>query len=253
MAMVSSLNSRLEKIIGGENLALLLSLLQLPTLFYLFSMRTFGLLLVILGLYAAKATAKTRTFGKRADTIFLPGGNFPSGTKRTETQWTSTSPDTDVITSVISVLIPLPSDFPSHSVECDYLSYLRYRHVQGPSNSAQADRILSVMPGTLAGASSFDQLARNIVLDAKTRYQLNVEVWALDRRSNCLDDQTGVLAALQSKNVTQAIGYYYNGSTINGRTFKGYLNNSDIAFVGKMGMEQTVKGSPLLCSSGITI
>jgi hypothetical protein len=109
------------------------------------------------------------------------------------------------------------------------------------------------MPGTLAGASSFDQLARNIVLDAKTRYQLNVEVWALDRRSNCLDDQTGVLAALQSKNVTQAIGYYYNGSTINGRTFKGYLNNSDIAFVGKMGMEQTVKGSPLLCSSGITI
>ena len=99
------------------------------------------------------------------------------------------------------------------------------------------------MPGTMAGASSFDQLARNIVLDAKKRYSLNVEVWALDRRSNCLDDQTGVLAALKSKDLTQAIGYYYNGTTINGRTFKGYLSNPDIAFVGKMGMEQTVKGS----------
>jgi hypothetical protein len=93
----------------------------------------------------------------------------------------------------------------------------------------------------MASISSFDQLARNIVLDAKKRYNLNVEMWVLDRRSNCLDDQTCVLAALKNRDLTQAIGYCYNGTTINGRTFKGYLSNPDVAFVGKMGMEQWSK------------
>lgn len=93
-------------------------------------------------------------------TVRLPGGTVPYGTPRTEASWMSLSPDTFVSTGVVSLLVLFSgkmnnTKFGAHPKECDYISYLRYRHSAGPSNHTDPDRILSLMPGTLARRLEF--------------------------------------------------------------------------------------------------
>ncbi|MBZ9714311.1 alpha/beta fold hydrolase [Deinococcus multiflagellatus] len=56
--------------------------------------------------------------------------------------------------------------------------------------SAKPRAVLLLMPGFLGGAGSFDRLARQIVALNPT-----VAVWAVDRRSNLLEDHTSILKA----------------------------------------------------------
>ncbi|KAK0556579.1 hypothetical protein OC846_001023 [Tilletia horrida] len=180
---------------------------------------------------------------KRAARVTLPGGTVAAGTKRKETSFTTSSKDTFVKTSVVSVLQPLPERANlTVPPECQYLSYLRYRHVDGPSKSLEADRVLSFIPGTLAGAASFDQMARNIIYESKQLGQ-NIEVWSLARRASCLTDVTGNLAGIAQKDAQVTIDYYFNNKTVNGRQFAGFLANNDprLDFLAYQGVDQTTK------------
>ncbi|MFI0352318.1 hypothetical protein [Actinomadura sp. 9N407] len=155
-----------------------------------------------------------------------------------ETPVGSGSPIRDVAESVVRLKLPLPGS--GHPPECDWVSYLRFRHRNGPVEAARADRILVAQPGVLEGAGAFDGVARNTIVEAakKGRY---VEMWALDRRSNCLEDNTGVRAGLATGDVHLAVDYYYRRKPVGGRTFGGYLNNEQVRFLQDVGLERTIR------------
>ncbi|MGR6968052.1 hypothetical protein ACU639_00170 [Streptomyces cynarae] len=155
---------------------------------------------------------------------------------RTETPVTSRSPVADVSESEVRVKVPLPATFGAHPEACDWLSYLRYRAADGPEASADADRILIAQPGILEGAGAFDSVARNTVARAAEQGQ-HIEFWALDRRSNCLEDRTGIASGDQHT----AVDYYYRGKEVGGRTFGGYVGNDGLGWLAKLGIEQTVR------------
>jgi hypothetical protein len=155
---------------------------------------------------------------------------------RTETPVASTSPVTGVTESVVRVKVPLPEPAGPRPAACDWLSYLRYRSADGPSASADADRILIAQPGILEGAGAFDSVARNTVTKAAEQ-GVHIEFWALDRRSNCLEDRTGIASGDQHS----AVDYYYRGKQVDGRTFDGYAGNAQLGWMAKLGIEQTVR------------
>jgi hypothetical protein len=138
--------------------------------------------------------------------------------------------------SVVRVKVPLPASFGARPAACDWLSYLRYRSSDGPAASADADRILVAQPGILEGAGAFDSVARNTVARAAEQGR-HIEFWALDRRSNCLEDHTGIASGDQHT----AVDYYYRGREVDGRTFAGFVGNDRLGWMAKLGIEQTVR------------
>ena len=138
--------------------------------------------------------------------------------------------------SVVSLRIPLPASVGSHPERCDRLSYLRYRSASGPASAADADRVLVAQPGILEGAGAFDSVARNTVRSAAEQGR-HIEFWALDRRSNCLEDNTGIA----SGDTAKAVGYYYRGEQVAGRTFGGFLTSGETGWLAHIGLEQTVR------------
>lgn len=159
---------------------------------------------------------------------------------RVETPVASGSPVTGVTESVVKVKVPLPASVGSRPAACDWLSYLRYRAGDGPVLSSDADRILVAQPGILEGAGAFDSVARNTVAQA-AKLGEHIEFWALDRRSNCLEDRSGIQAGLDSGDPHRAVDYYYNGASVGGRKFAGFLDNSQYGWLSKLGLEQTVR------------
>ncbi|MER6082507.1 hypothetical protein [Streptomyces sp. NPDC001833] len=155
---------------------------------------------------------------------------------RTETPVASTHPADGVAESVVRVKVPLPQSFGARPEACDWLSYLRYRAADGPSRSVDADRILVAQPGILEGAGAFDSVARNTVARAAAQGQ-HIEFWALDRRSNCLEDHTGI----ESGDEHTAVDYYYRGREVDGRGFAGFVGNDRLGWLAKLGVEQTVR------------
>ncbi|EMF58405.1 MULTISPECIES: hypothetical protein [Streptomyces] len=155
---------------------------------------------------------------------------------RTETAVASTSPVTGVSETMVRVRAPLPASFGARPAACDWLSYLRYRSADGPAASADADRILLAQPGILEGAGAFDSVARNTVARAAAQGR-HIEFWALDRRSNCLEDRTGIASGDQHT----AVDYYYRDKRVAGRTFDGYVGNADLGWMAKLGIERTVR------------
>ncbi|MFF8974227.1 hypothetical protein [Streptomyces sp. NPDC014995] len=167
-------------------------------------------------------------------TAAAPNARAESG--RTETAVVSTSPVTGVTETVVRVRAPLPASFGARPAACDWLSYLRYRASDGPRASADADRILVAQPGILEGAGAFDSVARNTVARAADQGR-HIEFWALDRRSNCLEDRTGIASGDQHT----AVDYYYRGKQVDGRAFAGFLGNDRLGWMAKLGIEQTVR------------
>ncbi|MFD6860640.1 hypothetical protein ACFWCF_25295 [Rhodococcus sp. NPDC060090] len=160
---------------------------------------------------------------------------------RTEAPYTSTAPLADeVIGSVVSIAVPLPENVGPRPEQCDRLSYLRWRSAEGPAESAAADRIFVAQPGIFEGAGAFESVARNTVVAADKR-GAHVEFWALDRRSNCLEDHTGVQAALATGDFDTATDYYFHDAEIDGSRFAGYAAGDDVAWLAHVGLEQTLR------------
>ncbi|GLE59322.1 hypothetical protein NJBCHELONAE_46350 [Mycobacteroides chelonae] len=122
----------------------------------------------------------------------------------------------------------------------DYLSFLRYRLVDGPAEAHDADAILILQPGNYGGPSSLDCLA-NTVLRRGVEEGLAVEVWALARRSAGLEDPAGVRAAFAAGAPDIAFDYYFSGAVVDGSVFEGIKANRDVPFLAEFGFVRVIR------------
>src|SRR4051812_28397293 len=173
--------------------------------------------------------------------VAAPSSAAPKPGKKVERAVHSLAPDRKLVKeSYVRVYSPLPASSGAHPKACDWITYLRFRSAKGPRKPSKADAVFAIIPGFLGGAGSFDQVARNTVRDAAARHR-HVEFWALDRRSNCLEDDTGVNAAAKAHDPSLAYGYYWGGQAVNGKTFPGWVSHDDAAWLGNVGLKQTME------------
>ena len=106
-------------------------------------------------------------------------------------------------TSITTEYIHLPGFAePNTPNEFNQTMYLRYYL---PADKAQT--ILVLVPGLYGGAMSFDILARQLVAAIP-----NLEVWAVDRRANLLEDRSIMQTALKQHHPMLAYNYYIKNS-----------------------------------------
>ena len=79
--------------------------------------------------------------------------------------------------------------------------YLRY-YAPGAGRK-NPDTVLILMPGIFGGAASFDPLVRQLVAS-----RAGLEVWAVDRRANALEDPSALRQSLRTRNPETAYRYY---------------------------------------------
>ena len=97
---------------------------------------------------------------------------------------------------------------------------LRYRATPAPE---RVRAVIICVPGVPAGAMAYDELARRLVLLSGGE----VEVWALDRRANLLEDLTGVQAAERAGDPDLAWRYYDGDQAIDGKKYQGLPTGTD--------------------------
>jgi hypothetical protein len=170
---------------------------------------------------------------------------IPAGARaddaRTETVVRSHPADAKLVReSYVSLRAPLPASAGEHPPACDRIGYLRFRNPRGPRNPSRADAVITLIPGIFASAGSLDPVARNVVRLAAERGR-NFEVWAIDRRSACLEDHFGTHAAEHHRNVAAAFDYYYGGKTVDGHRFAGFVPASQAGFLKEFGLGLTVR------------
>ncbi len=164
-----------------------------------------------------------------------------AATARTERAVRTPAPDARAVKeSHVRLHAPMPESSPAHPDACDWISYLRFRHADGPRRSSRADAVLTLMPGIFAGGGSFDQVARHTIRRAAKRGR-RVEVWGIERRSNCLEDHRGVRAGVKTGDPRVSFGYYFEGREVEGRTFPGFADEQDAAFLRDVGLRQTIE------------
>ena len=106
-----------------------------------------------------------------------------------------------------------------------------YVHQMGPK---KADRVLVLMPGTQGGAGDFTLLARDL-----TQKVDGLQVWAIDRRTQPLEDTSVFAQALAGQTTLQEMFDYYLGWITNGgtpATHFNFLDASTVPFAREWGM-----------------
>lgn len=180
-----------------------------------------------------------------------PAGPIPEQKKPgVEPQWSDADVD-QVVSVTYEAVAPLQPDVFSTTLDsevpdaCREIRFLRFKARDSSPDASEADAAVLLVPGVLEGANGFDYIGRQLVYLAKIQRNKNVEVWALDRRSNCLEDLTGFNAAEMASTAGEAedlmLGYYYNGVSIGGKTFDGFLQGKQVSFLMDFGMEQTTR------------
>lgn len=165
----------------------------------------------------------------------------PAAAARTEQPLaTPPGPFPDVARSLVTLDAPLPASAPAHPAACDRLRYYRFRRAGGPADPQQADAVFVNMPGILGGAGSLEMHGLGVVQQAAERGR-SVEVWALDRRSNCLEDRHGLDAGLRAGDPGVALDYYFGGREVEGRTFGGFLRNGQLGLLAHFDLKQTLE------------
>jgi pimeloyl-ACP methyl ester carboxylesterase len=140
-----------------------------------------------------------------------------------------------VVVEEESIYSPAPAGNGQPPAACNYLHYLRFRPASDNDMPVAVNAVVIMIPGYIGGAGSFSYLARQLVaLGAET---FPVEVWAFDRRANCLEDQTGMQEAESAKNPQAALDYYYNGASIDGRAFEGFYTAADTPYLSEFGLQ----------------
>ena len=173
-----------------------------------------------------------------------PEGPIPEAKKpSTAPLWTDAEVDALVVSTYESAPAIYQVSHPDLPPQCHDVKYLRFKTRSSSDDSAEADAALLLMPGVLEGANGFEYIGRQLVYMAKTQRNKNIEVWSMDRRSNCLEDLTGFEAAEQAHTVTEAedllLGYYYFGEEIEGKKFAGFLKGKGTEPLKDFGMEQS--------------
>lgn len=141
------------------------------------------------------------------------------------------------------IYAPYPRDngeIPASAVcawDCDFIRFTRYRPETGGPPRA-VDAVLVLIPGYMGGANSFDYLGRQMVSMAEADPLTgSLEVWAVDRRPNCLEDLTGMNAAEAAGDPGIISDYYYEGAAYGGHTFPGFLGEDDVPFLSEFGLK----------------
>jgi len=123
--------------------------------------------------------------------------------------------------------------------ELDAVTVVRYRVDTGTAAPRPARAIVVLMPGFLGGAGSFDALARAIV--RRSSAEAALEAWAIDRRSNGLEDRAGIDAALAAQNAGLIGSYYVDRTPLaDGTTFPGFHTQDELAFESEWGLVSTI-------------
>lgn len=169
---------------------------------------------------------------------YQPGGPVPEDPHPAAARaWTTADVEAAVQVTQESIRSPLPRTNGTPPEGLDYVKYLRFR----PRADVEPDAVLVLMPGFMCGAGVFDYLGKQLVYMAQREGRGNVEVWAVEWRSNRLEDLTGLNAAESSGNTNAAIDYYYNGAGLGGRTFQGFLSNDQAPWLSEVGLELAMR------------
>lgn len=115
---------------------------------------------------------------------------------------------------------------------------VRFRVDTGDAPPKPARAVIVMMPGFIGGAGSFDGLARAVV--RRSQGDDAFEAWALDRRSNLLEDGFGLDLAEARKDAGLATRYYLDGETLEGKTFSGFLTGPQVPWASEWGLATTV-------------
>jgi hypothetical protein len=150
----------------------------------------------------------------------------------------------------VRLYAPLPPADGARPPACDWIGYLRFRSARGPRTARKADAIFVTMPGIFAGASSLEEFARNVVRAGARRHR-HVEVWTLDRRSNCLEDHWGVQVAARNHDPKLAFDYYFHGAQADGRSFGGFASPQQAEFLSGVGLGQTARDEYTVITRGV--
>src|SRR3990167_3388401 len=172
-----------------------------------------------------------------------PGGETPEARKTKETKlWTDAQVDAVAEMTYISIDGGEPVQGKGAPAACNKVGFLRFRNKNGPANAEQADAAFLMVPGILEGANGFEYIGRQMVYLAAKEYGKNIEVWAMDRRANCLEDLTCTEAADLAATASEAedilVNYYYKKQPIDGNTFAGFQKSSRLDFLYEFGIRQ---------------
>ena len=113
--------------------------------------------------------------------------------------------------------------------------YTRY-HLSDQAES-QPDAIVVLVPGFQGGASTFAVLAESLMRRAKAESSMVVEVWAVDRRSNQLEDTVGLDLAEQEQDPSLGLDFLFGdelGLELDSRLDRRaifYNSGDDLAFM----------------------
>ena len=142
--------------------------------------------------------------------------------------------------AVVPIAAPIPDPQSLAAVNAERIVIAGYPEIHTPPElnkaifvryslpkTAKARAVLVLMPGFLGGAANFDRLARSLVAKDPT-----LEVWAVDRRSNQLEDHSRLQEALSKRDPSIAWRYHIR----DGGTFKP-LEPSQLKFMGYWGLQ----------------
>jgi len=168
---------------------------------------------------------------------YVPGGPVPEEPyPNFERAWSQEEVDTAVVVDEVSLYSPAPIGNGVPPEVADYVTFLRFRSRSAGGDPAGADAILVVMPGFYCGSNSFWYLGRQMVYMASLQ-GADIEVWAVERRPNRLEDLTGLNAAEAAGDAAVAIDYYSNNVPVDGDAFGGFLTDATAPYLAEFGME----------------
>ncbi len=138
-----------------------------------------------------------------------------------------------------------------HYLNLNHAIYTSYRLASDPG---QPTAVLVLMPGTWVGAMSIDQFARDTLRMAEKNGEMGLEVWIVDRRSEQLEDHTGMRWAVQNQGklpapeIISGLSDYYRpafttegpGKIIDGKKFTA-LNQDALRFMANWGADTTIR------------
>ncbi|HUT52311.1 MAG TPA: hypothetical protein VM658_02870 [bacterium] len=142
-------------------------------------------------------------------------------------------------------------DAQGHYLDLNHSIYTAYRLA---SDAGAPDTVLVVMPGTWAGAMSLDRFARDLLRLADKSGRRGLQVWLIDRRSEQLEDHSGLWWAQENKDgpdidgVLYRMSEYYRpafmlgekGEELKGRNFTA-LDHDDVRFMAGWGADVALR------------
>lgn len=111
---------------------------------------------------------------------------------------------------------------------------LEQTHVRivAPADPQEPELIVVTVSGVYAGMNNFRVPAQHVVRATGGR----VQFWMTDRRSNNLEDRTGMLYAQRTGDVDAAIDYYWGGRALDGRRFDGFWTGPTLPWASEWGL-----------------